>query len=97
MRRDAKPSSFAAFTDGWFRFPISKRLCTSSRVLDAMRGSNIVHLAAAACGSADGGAIAYAKSSVIVIGDVRRFSARLFALASNPFGNPFALTDRSTR
>ena len=75
MRRDAKPSSFAAFTDGWFRFPNSKSMgmCTFSR------------------------GIVYANAIVIVIGDVRRFSARQIALASGPYGRPFALTDRSTR
>ena len=99
MRRDAKPSSFAAFTDGWFRFPNSKSMgmCTFWRVLGAMRGSSIVHFAAAARGSTDGGGIAYANAIVIVIRDVRRSSARQFALASGPYGRPFALTDRSTR
>ena len=70
-------------------------MCTFSRVLGAVRGSSIVHLVAAAIGSANGGGIAYANA--IVIGDVRRFSARQFALASGPYGRPFALTDRSTR
>ena len=72
-------------------------MCTFSGVLGAMRGSSMVHLAAATRGSADGGGIAYANAIVIVIGDVRRFSARQIALASGPYGRPFALTDRSTR
>ena len=99
MRRDAKPSSFTAFTDGWFRYQNSKSMgmCTSSRVLGTVRGSNIVHFAAAARGGADGGGIAYAVAIAIVIGDVRRFSAQLFALASGPFGHLSALTNRSTR
>ena len=72
-------------------------MCTFWRVLGAVRGSSIVHFAAATRWSADGGGIAYANAIVIVIRDVRRSSARQFALASGPYGRPFALTDRSTR
>ena len=98
MRQDAKPSSFAAFTDGWFRFPNSKSMgmCTFSCVLGAVRGSSIVHLAAAARGNADGGGIVYANAIVIVVGDIRQFSARQIALASGPYRRPFVLTVRST-
>lgn len=46
IRRDTRPSSLAAFTDGWFSFPYSKCMGngTSSRVLEmcGMRGSNEV-------------------------------------------------------
>lgn len=47
MRRDARPSSFAAFTHSWSRFPGSRCVeeYTSSLVVGKSRGNNRVQVA----------------------------------------------------
>ena len=85
--RDPRPSLSAAFTDGWSRFLTSKcmGMYTSSRVRDTPRGRNIVHLATASLGSANG-----SETPVVAVYDICRLSACLFALA-------FAKAGRSRR
>lgn len=81
MRRDTRPSSLAAFTDGWFCFSYSKCMGngTSSRVLEmcGMRGSNKVRTAVVSLLKS----ISDDSGFVFVQGGYYRGSAHLFALA----------------
>ena len=65
MRRDLKPSSLAAITDGWPRFPISNCMvsCIFSRVPQTSRGKNIKHLATVDLRISNGGGISYVVES----------------------------------
>ena len=81
MRWDARPSSFAVFTDGWSRFPYSKCMGngTFSCVLGmcGMRGSNKVRTAVVSLSKS----ISDNSGFVFVQGGYYRRSAYLFALA----------------
>ena len=66
MRRVPKPSSLAASTDGWSRFPNSTCMGNDSpsRDLRTSHGSNKGRLSATGLGTANGGGNAYVAAMV---------------------------------